>query len=121
MPQAFATHRASPSEQWMFKLSTTKIHDASGSVATARATCATKSSSVRVGPSDGATSRPLTTSKLPISVSVPCRLYSNSRRSASPGRIGLVAAIRSSAWMPVISSVQLVCVRPAARSRGASR
>jgi hypothetical protein len=34
MPQAFATQRASPSEQWMFRLSNTNIHDASGSVAT---------------------------------------------------------------------------------------
>jgi hypothetical protein len=68
----------------------------------------------------GATSRPVTTSKLPINVSVPCRLYSNSRRSTAPGRIGLVGAIRWRAWMPVISSVQIVCVCPSARNRGAS-
>ena len=34
---AWATHRTNVSEPWMFKLSTTKIHPASGSVATVRA------------------------------------------------------------------------------------
>ena len=65
----------------MFRLSTTNTHGAAGSVATVCATCRTKSASVRVGPKLGASNWPVTTWKLPISVVVPCRLYSNSRHS----------------------------------------
>ena len=68
----------------MFKLSTTKIHDAPGSVATVCSMWPAKSASVRVGPIDGAINSPVVTQKLPISVSVPCRVYSNSIRSAVP-------------------------------------
>ena len=68
----------------MFKLSTTKIHAASGSVATVCAMWPTKSASVRVGPIVGAINSPVVTSKLPISVNVPCRVYSNSIRSHFP-------------------------------------
>ena len=82
---------------WMFKLSTTNTHAASASVATVWATCRTKSGSVRVGPKVGAINCPVTTWKLPISVVVPCRLYSNSRHSVWPGVIGRVAATRSNA------------------------
>ena len=68
----------------MFKLSTTKIHPASGSVATVCAMCSTKSNSVRVGPIVGVINSPVVTSKLPIRVSVPCRVYSASIRSGLP-------------------------------------
>src|SRR5262249_31074575 len=78
IPHALATYRTSISEQWMFKLSTTKIQPASGSVATVRAMCSTKSHSVRVGPIVGAISSPVVTLKLPIQLSVPCRVYSDS-------------------------------------------
>jgi hypothetical protein len=43
-------------------------------VATVWATCWTKTGSVRLGPSVGASNWPVTTWKLPISVVVPCRL-----------------------------------------------
>ena len=104
----------------MFKLSTTNTHDADGPVVTVWATCRTKSASVRVGPRLGASSWPVTTWKLPISVAVPCRLYSNSRHSTRPGLSGSVAATRSSACRPVISSVQTVCVFSSRYKRGAS-
>ena len=45
IPHALATNRTSISEPWMFKLSTTKIHPASGLVATVCAMCSTKSNS----------------------------------------------------------------------------
>ena len=81
--------------------------------ATSRIVCSmwpTKSSSVRVGPKVGATISPVTTSRLPIKVKVPWRLYSNSRSYCCPGCIGNVAATRTNAWMPVISSTHRVCV-----------
>lgn len=61
------------------------------------AICPAKSTSVRVGPNEGAGTCPVATSKLAISVKVPRRIYSNSRCSTSPGRIGLVGCLRSSA------------------------
>ena len=67
----------------MFKLSTTNTHDASGSVLTVWATCWTKSASVRVGPNVGAINSPVTTWKLPISVSVPCRVANRWGRRAA--------------------------------------
>ena len=92
----------------MFKLSTTKIHDALGSVATVRSMCPAKSASVRVGPIVHAINSPVVTQKLPIRVKVPCRVSSNSTRSHRLAIIGSERASRSSAWMPVISSVQTV-------------
>src|SRR5262249_46657233 len=109
-PHSRATSSTSPAEQWMFRLSSTNTYRASGSSFTVLSMCFTKSASVRVGPSVGASSSPVTTWKLPISVTVPCRWYSNSRRSTWPGFIGCVKAIRCKAWMPVISSTQRVCV-----------
>ena len=102
-------------------MSATKIHPASGSVATVRAMWAAKSSSVRVGWTVGAITWPVATSKLPIRHCVPCRVYSNSRRSTWPGFIGLVGAIRSSAWMPVISSTLTVWTPSASSRCGAAR
>ena len=39
---------------------------------------------------------------------MPWRRYSNSRRSTLPGAIGSPGAMRSRAWMPVISSMEIV-------------
>ena len=76
--------------------------------------------SVRVGPSVGATTCPVTTSRLRMTVHVPCRMYSNSRRSTLPGASGKPGCLRSSAWMPVSSSV--VTMRsPWGASAGAAR
>jgi len=58
---------------------------------------ARKSASVRVGPTDGQMTFPLTTSKLIMNDSVPWRMYSNSRRSTLPGRSGKPGAARSRA------------------------
>lgn len=66
-----------------------------------------KSFSVWVLPTTPAT-LPVVTSKAAIRVCVPCRRYSNSRRSTLPGRIGRPGAMRSNAWMPVISSTERV-------------
>ena len=49
------------------------------------------------------------TSNAAIRALVPCRTYSNSRRSTCLGFIGRLGAARSSAWMPVISSIETVC------------
>src|SRR5437870_1123652 len=54
---------------------------AAGSLAMSRWKWANASSSVRVGPHDGKTMCPVTTSKLINQESVPCRIYSNSRES----------------------------------------
>jgi hypothetical protein len=69
-------------------------------------------------PSDGATTVPCATSKLAINVNVPRRIYSNSRRSSWPGSMSLVGCLRSSAWIPVISSVDSTC-SPASNKVGA--
>src|SRR4029077_8074982 len=50
---------------------------------------------------------PIVTSKPAIRVCVPWRRYSNSHRSTLPGFIGNPGAMRSSARMPVISSMRL--------------
>src|SRR6266536_2197678 len=103
--QRAATSRTSVSERRVSRWSATKIQAASGSSAIVRSMWAAKSASVRVGPTDGAMTAPVATAKLAISAWVPWRTYSNSRRSTWPGRSGSVGAARSSAWMPVISSV----------------
>ena len=87
-PARLATFRTNVSEQWMFKLSTTKIHEAFGSVATVCSMWLAKSASVRVGPIVGAINSPVVTWKLPIRVNVPCRVYSNSIFSHCPKVIG---------------------------------
>jgi [ribosomal protein S5]-alanine N-acetyltransferase len=47
---------------------------------------------------------------------VPCRLYSNSRRASRPGRPGMSGRIRVFAWMPVFSSM-LISTVPGGGSR----
>ena len=64
IPHAWATFRTNVSEQWMFKLSTTKIHKAVGSVATVCSMWLAKSASVRVGPIVGAIDFPVDTWKV---------------------------------------------------------
>ena len=120
IPQRSATKRTSVSDWCVFKLSTTKCQaDASGSVSTVYAICTAKSSSVRVGPADGATTCPLTTSRLSMKDAVPCRMYSYSRRRTRPGAVGRSGCVGSSACTPVSSSVLMMCSPRAARS-GAS-
>ena len=68
---------------------------------------AAKSSSVRLSPTVLRTV-PAATSKAAIRVCVPCRRYSNSCRSTLPGRMGRSGDTLSSAWMPVISSIDTV-------------
>jgi hypothetical protein len=70
--------------------------------------CWAKSFSARVGWTVGAITCPVATATLPIRHWVPCRWYSNPTRSTCPGLMGLVGVIRSSAWIPVISSVLTV-------------
>src|SRR5271166_3177345 len=110
IPHTLATQFTRVSEQWMFKLSNTNTHDASGSVRTVRSMWLAKSASVRVGPMLGAINSPVVTTKLPIRLKVPCRVYSNSIRWQCSGIIGRLWALRSNAWMPVISSVLTVWV-----------
>ena len=78
---------------------------ANGSVATVCSMCAAKSPSVRVGPSVGAMMQPHQISRLAVRHSVPCRMYSCSRPCTRPGPMGMSGYFRSSAWMPVFSSM----------------
>jgi hypothetical protein len=80
---------------------------------------ATKSASVRVGPCEGASAWPLTTSRLRMKVVVLWRIYSNSRRSTRPGASGKPGFLRSRAGPPVSSSV-LTTRSPAAAKAGAA-
>src|SRR6266542_3590158 len=118
-PQRVATRRTSVSDLCVSSWSAMNTHPASGAAATVRSTCAAKSASVRVGPTAAAMTLPVATAKVAMSAWVPCRMYSNSRRSTAPEHIGSVGAARSSAWMPVISSVLTTCV-PCAWSAGAA-
>ena len=87
IPHSSATKRTRPSDLWVLSWSATKTHVALGSKSIVLVMCATKSSSVLVGPMVGRIALPVTTSKFPIRQSVPCRLYSNSFRSMRPGRV----------------------------------
>lgn len=104
-----ATNRTSVSDLCVFKPSHTNVQDACGSVSTSLRTASAKSSSVRVLFRYGASSRPVATSKKPIRLVVPWRMYSNSIRAAFPGITGLSGYLCSSAWIPVISSTDTVC------------
>ena len=89
----------SVAEECVVRSSAAKTRPASGPVAIVRPVCAAKSSSVRVGCTVGAG----ITSGLAVRDCVPWRRYSNSRRSGTPGRIGLVGAITANARIPVFS------------------
>src|SRR5262249_22126631 len=60
-PHSRATNSPRRAEEWMFRLSSTNTCPASGSRFTVLSMWATKSSSVRVGPSVGAINSPVTT------------------------------------------------------------
>jgi integrase/recombinase XerD len=117
MPQRSATRRITPSDMWVLRLSQTTCHGAAGAVANKPFRNATKSASVRVSPMLPRT-LPRATSNAAIRAFVPWRIYSNSRRSTCPGFIGRLLAARSSAWIPVISSIETVCTPCPAGGRG---
>ena len=73
------------------------VHDALGSVSTNARMASTKSSSVRVGFKYGFSIRPVATSKKPIRLVIPCRIYSNSMQAALPGITGLSGYLCSNA------------------------
>src|SRR5713101_3710952 len=80
----------------MFKLSSMRCHFvALGSLAIRRLIWVKASSSVRVGPQEGSMTCPVTTSKLMNHDRMPCRMYSNSRRSTWPGSMGRSGCSRS--------------------------
>jgi hypothetical protein len=118
MPQALATHLTTASDLCMLRCSTIKSHGASGSGAMVWARCAAQSSSVLLGPMVGVTTSPVATSKVALKHCVPWRRYAYSGRSTRPGRLGQVGAARSSACMPVFSSV-LMTWPPAWATAGA--
>lgn len=118
-PHCCATNRTRLSDLCVFSPSQTNVHDASGSVPTNARMASTKSSSVRVGFRYGDSMRPVATSKKPIRLVVPWRMYSNSIRAAFPGITGLSGYLCSSAWIPVISSTDMVWP-PAAQAASAS-
>jgi hypothetical protein len=64
-----------------------------------------QSSAVLLGPTVGATTAPGATAKLAINPGVPGRRSAYSGRAPRPGGLGQVGAARSSAWLPVFSSV----------------
>src|SRR5712691_2353229 len=59
---------------------------------------------------------PAVTSIAAMMDTVPCRLYSNSRRASLPGRPGMSGRMRVFAWMPVFSSM-LIRTVPGGGSR----
>ena len=118
MPQNCATKRTTPSDMWVLRLSQTTSDLAAGTEANRLSRNDTKSASVRLSPIVPRT-LPETTSNAAISAWVPCRTYSNSRRSTCPGFIGRLGAARSSAWIPVISSTETVCT-PCSAAVGAA-
>ena len=87
MPQSCATKRTTPSDMWVLRLSQTTSHGAVGAEANRVCRNATKSASVRLSPMLPRT-LPVATSNAAIRAFVPCRMYSNSRRSTCPGFIG---------------------------------
>ena len=109
IPQASETNRTSASDLWVLSPSQTNVQDAPGSVRTSASTAFTKSSSVRVGFRYGTSIRPDATSKNPIRPVVPWRIYSNSVFAHCPGRGSLSGYLCSSACIPVISSVEMIC------------
>ena len=72
-------------------------------------TASTKSSSVRVEFKYGISIRPVATSKNPMRLVVPWRIYSNSILAHWPGNGSLSGYLCSSACTPVISSVETMC------------
>lgn len=107
--QDSATKRTRDSDLWVFRPSHTKVHGASGAVATNAFTASTKSSSLRVEFKYGISTRPVATSKNPIRLVVPWRIYSNSILAHWPGNGSLSGYLCSSACIPVISSVETMC------------
>jgi len=75
---------------------------------------------LRTGIADRARTSLVATSKAAISAFMPWRTYSNSRRSTCPDFIGRLGAARSSAWMLVISSMEMVRT-PCSAAAGAAR
>lgn len=118
-PHCWAMNRTRFSDLCVFSPSQTNVHDAPGSVPTSARMALTKSSSVRVGFRYGISMRPVATSKKPMRLAVPWRMYSNSIRAAFPGITGLSGYLCSSAWIPVISSTDMVWP-PAAQTASAS-
>ena len=108
MPHWRAMSRTTASDMWVSRLSQTMRQRMVGAAeAKSASRKAAKSASVRVSATLPPT-LPVATSRWAISACVPWRIYSNSRRSTLPGLIGREGAMRSSAWMPVISSTETV-------------
>lgn len=107
--QASATKRTRASDLWVFRPSHINVHGACGSVPTNAFTASTKSSSVRVEFKYGISIRPVATSKNPMRLVVPWRIYSNSILAHWPGNGSLSGYLCSSACTPVISSVETMC------------
>jgi hypothetical protein len=109
MPERVATRRVTASDMEVLRLSQTTCHGAVGAAEANRfARNDTKSASVRVSPMV-LRILPKVTSIVAISAFVPCRIYSNVRRSTCPCFIGKLGPARSRAWTPVISSIETVC------------
>ena len=94
---------------WVFRPSHINIHGACGSVPANAFTASTKSSSVRVEFKYGISIRPVATSKNPMRLVVPWRIYSNSILAHWPGNGSLSGYLCSSACTPVISSMETMC------------
>ena len=106
--QRSATNRTKLSDLCILSPSQTNVQEALGSVSTNEVTALTKSTSVRVELKYGILIRPSATSRKAMRLTVPCRMYSNSTRDGFPGIAGFVGALRSNAWIAVISSTDIV-------------
>ena len=105
----FATKRTRVSDLWVFRPSHINVHGACGSVLTNAFTASTKSSSLCVEFKYGISIRPVATSKNPMRLVVPWRIYLNSILAHWPGNGSLSGYLCSSACTPVISSVETMC------------
>lgn len=103
------TKRTSDSEICVLSWSVTNTHSsASLSLSINLFICSQKSSSFLVFFIVGEMIFPVTTSKLAINDTVPCLIYSNSRRSGFPIPTCFMGCLLSKACIPVFSSILIV-------------
>ena len=116
IPQTSATYLTRVSDLCVFRPSQIKTQLLSGAVSTVCFTAPQKSASFLVSFKYGGNIFPVATSKRPIRLVVPWRIYSNSIFASCPGSGSLSGYLCSNAWTPVISSVETTQVSSFIRS-----
>ena len=121
MPHSSATRRVTPSDMWVLRLSQTTSHRAAGAAEVNEIVQERHEIGLGAGITDSAADFACGNIERGDQGfgAASCRIYSNSRRSTCPGFIGRLGAARSSAWIPVISSIDTVCT-PCSAAVGAA-